>query len=101
MDTITSAHMKSIQAELQANSSTSDPGNTLDQSAIMRNDTENILSASQKGFDRAYKRNSQKLDKMTDELDKLHLSELSEKVRKTPENLYYYYYMCTCPGTAD
>ncbi|XP_034081833.1 laminin subunit beta-1b [Gymnodraco acuticeps] len=80
MDTITSAHMKSIQAEFQANSSTSDPGNTLDQSAIMRNDTENILIASQKGFDRAYKRNSQKLDKMTDELDKLDLSELSEKI---------------------
>ncbi|KAK5849033.1 hypothetical protein PBY51_008708 [Eleginops maclovinus] len=79
MDTIISAHMKSTMAELQANSSTSDPSNTVKQSAMKRNGTENLLITAQKGFDRAHKRNSQKLDKLTTDLDQLDLSALSEK----------------------
>lgn len=81
LGTISAAHMQSKTAELRANASTSDLGNTLAQSAAVQKATNDKLNTSQKEFDRKHQRNAQKLDKLSKELDKFDLSPLSEKVR--------------------
>lgn len=72
----------STTSEFRANLSTSSPGNTVEQSASVRASTEDKLQSSQKEFDRKEQRNSQKLDKLSTDLDQLELKSLSEKVRR-------------------
>lgn len=71
-----------MMAELRANASTSNPGNTLEQSAKCRQTTEKEMGKSEKDFDRRQQRNLNKLDKLSTELDQLDLSPLSEQVGK-------------------
>lgn len=80
LETITAAHMESRMAELRTNASTSDAGNTVEQSVAARKATEDKLSSRQKEFDRKQQRNMEKLDKLSKELDKFSLSSLSEKI---------------------
>lgn len=89
MDTISAAHTQSMMAELRANASTSNPGNTLEQSASVRQATEDKMSSGEKEFDRKHQRNLKKLDKLSTELDELDLSPLSEQVRNTEATKNY------------
>lgn len=79
--------MQSRMAEQRANASTSDPGNTVKQSVVVRKATEDKLSSTKKEFDRKQQRNMQKLDKLSKELDKFSLSSLSEKVRTREDRI--------------
>uniref|UniRef100_A0A3P8V9S7 Laminin, beta 1b n=1 Tax=Cynoglossus semilaevis TaxID=244447 RepID=A0A3P8V9S7_CYNSE len=79
LDTISEAYSVSTTSEFRANLSTSSPGNTVEQSASVRASTEDKLQSSQKEFDRKEQRNSQKLDKLSTDLDQLELKSLSEK----------------------
>lgn len=83
MDSIRAAHMQSEMAEGRANASTSNPTNTVKQSATKRKDAEDKLSSGQKEFDRRHQRNLQKLEKLSHELENFDLSPLSEKVGNT------------------
>lgn len=71
-----------MMAELRANASTSNPGNTLEQSASVRRRTEDDMSTGEKAFDRSHQKNLKRLDKLSTELDQLDLSPLSEQVGK-------------------
>lgn len=79
--------MQSRMAEQRTNASTSDPGNTVKQSVVVRKATEDKLSSTKKEFDRKQQRNMQKLDKLSKELDKFSLSSLSEKVRTREDRI--------------
>uniref|UniRef100_A0A1A8HRR4 Laminin, beta 1b n=1 Tax=Nothobranchius kuhntae TaxID=321403 RepID=A0A1A8HRR4_NOTKU len=79
-NTISAAYMESQNAELRSNASSSDPGNTIEQSAAVRKATEDKLSSSQREFDRKHQRNEQKLEKLSNELKILDMSPLSEKM---------------------
>lgn len=72
-----------MMAEISANASTTNRGNTVERSAEVRKDTEDKLSSNQKVFDRKHQRNTQKLEKLSNELKNFDLSLLGEKVSNT------------------
>lgn len=82
MDTISIAHTQSVAAQHRVNASTSNRGNTLEQSAAVRQATEKEINSSGREFDRKHERNIRKLEKLSAELDQFDLSSLSEQVRR-------------------
>lgn len=79
-----SSHSLSTMAEGRVNASTSSPGSTLERSAASRRAAEQQMSESEKEFDRKHQRNEKKLDKVTEELEQLDLTPLSEQVSEAP-----------------
>ena len=83
LDTISAAHTQSTMAEHRVNASTSNLGNTVEQSGSLRQATMDKMSSNEKDFDRKHQRNLKKLDKLSSELDQFDLSPLSEQVTNT------------------
>lgn len=83
MDTITDAHFESKGAEIRVNRTTSYPDNTLEQSATLRREAEARLSQNQAEFDLRQQKHTERLERLTTELDTLDLSELSKQVSLT------------------
>lgn len=81
MSTISAAHLESTVAERRSTASTSGPGSPLQESAALRKTAGDKLSRSQRDFDRKNQRHTQKLEKLSKELEKLNLTHLSEKVK--------------------
>uniref|UniRef100_A0A4W5NSW2 Laminin subunit beta 1 n=1 Tax=Hucho hucho TaxID=62062 RepID=A0A4W5NSW2_9TELE len=79
MDTITKAHLESKRAEIRANQTTSYPDNTLEQSATLRREAEARLSQNQAEFDLRQQKHTERLERLTTELNTLDLSELSKQ----------------------
>uniref|UniRef100_A0A8C7YVE2 Laminin, beta 1b n=1 Tax=Oryzias sinensis TaxID=183150 RepID=A0A8C7YVE2_9TELE len=79
MSTISAAHLESTAAERRSTASTSGPGSPLQESAALRNTAGDKLSRSQRDFDRKNQRHTQKLERLSKELEKLNLTHLSEK----------------------
>uniref|UniRef100_A0A8C8CL38 Laminin subunit beta-1-like n=1 Tax=Oncorhynchus tshawytscha TaxID=74940 RepID=A0A8C8CL38_ONCTS len=79
MDTITDAHLESKRAEIRVNQTTSYPDNTLEQSATLRREAEARLSQNQAEFDLRQQKHTERLERLTMELETLDLSELSKQ----------------------
>uniref|UniRef100_A0A8C7E0T5 Laminin subunit beta 1 n=1 Tax=Oncorhynchus kisutch TaxID=8019 RepID=A0A8C7E0T5_ONCKI len=80
MDTITDAHLESKKAEIRVNQTTSYPDNTLEQSATLRREAEARLNQNQAEFDLRQQKRTERLERLTMELETLDLSELSKQV---------------------
>uniref|UniRef100_A0A8C7DWD0 Laminin subunit beta 1 n=1 Tax=Oncorhynchus kisutch TaxID=8019 RepID=A0A8C7DWD0_ONCKI len=79
MDTITDAHLESKKAEIRVNQTTSYPDNTLEQSATLRREAEARLNQNQAEFDLRQQKRTERLERLTMELETLDLSELSKQ----------------------
>uniref|UniRef100_A0A8C7DT39 Laminin subunit beta 1 n=1 Tax=Oncorhynchus kisutch TaxID=8019 RepID=A0A8C7DT39_ONCKI len=77
MDTITDAHLESKKAEIRVNQTTSYPDNTLEQSATLRREAEARLNQNQAEFDLRQQKRTERLERLTMELETLDLSELT------------------------
>lgn len=73
---------QSQNAEVRANASTSDPYNLVNQSAVLRTETEDLMNQTKEEFSQRQDEFSTKLDNLAGQLETLDLSELSEKVNR-------------------
>lgn len=69
-----------MAAEARANASTSGPGNPVENSATLRQDTEDKLNQTKEEFLRRHDEHAKRLDDLAGQMETLDLSELSEKV---------------------
>ncbi|XP_046889497.1 laminin subunit beta-1a [Hypomesus transpacificus] len=83
-DSITKYHLQSLAAEARANASTSGPGNPVENSATLRQDTEDKLNQTKEEFLRRHDEHAKRLDDLAGQMETLDLSELSEKTCGSP-----------------
>lgn len=80
-DSVTKYYQQSLDAGAQANASTTDPGNPVESSFVLRQATEDKMNDTRDEFHRRQEEHAKRLDDLADRLETLDLSELSEKVR--------------------
>ncbi|KAG9345888.1 hypothetical protein JZ751_009044 [Albula glossodonta] len=84
MDSINKYFQQSTDAEARVNASTSDPDNTLQQSANLRQAVEDRMNETKEEFDAKQDEHAKTLDDLAGQLETLNLSELSDKTCGTP-----------------
>uniref|UniRef100_A0AAY4DT57 Laminin, beta 1b n=1 Tax=Denticeps clupeoides TaxID=299321 RepID=A0AAY4DT57_9TELE len=82
-DSITKYYQHSIMAEVKANRSTDGPGSTVQQSAGLRQTTEDILKHSKENFEKRLEQNAQKMNEFASQLEALNLSKLKTFIGDT------------------
>ncbi|XP_035645885.1 laminin subunit beta-1-like [Oncorhynchus keta] len=83
-DSVTKYYQQSLAAGAQANASTTDPGNPVESSFVLRQATEDKMNDTRDEFHRRQEEHSKRLDDLADQLETLDLSELSEKTCGSP-----------------
>uniref|UniRef100_A0A667Z6H2 Laminin, beta 1a n=1 Tax=Myripristis murdjan TaxID=586833 RepID=A0A667Z6H2_9TELE len=78
-DSITKYFLQSEAAEARANASTSGPDSPVENSATLRQATEDKMNETKEEFHRRHKEHADRLDDLAGQLETLDLSELSEK----------------------
>lgn len=78
-DTITKYYQQSLAAEVRANASTSGPGNPMENSATLRQATEDKMNQTKEEFHKRHNKHAKRLDDLAGQMEMLDLSELSEK----------------------
>uniref|UniRef100_A0A4W5RIK3 Laminin, beta 1a n=1 Tax=Hucho hucho TaxID=62062 RepID=A0A4W5RIK3_9TELE len=79
-DSVTKYYQQSLAAGAQANASTTDPGNPVESSFVLRQATEDKMNETRDEFHRRQEEHAKRLDDLADQLETLDLSELSEKI---------------------
>ncbi|MBN3300897.1 LAMB1 protein, partial [Amia calva] len=78
-DSISKYFQESMDAETRVNVSTTDPNNTVEQSAAIRQQAEDMMNGTKTSFDENQEEYAKKLDDLAGQLETLDLSNLSEK----------------------
>uniref|UniRef100_A0A8D0CDK1 Laminin, beta 1a n=1 Tax=Scleropages formosus TaxID=113540 RepID=A0A8D0CDK1_SCLFO len=84
MESITKHFQQSLDAEERVNASTSDPDNTIEQSASIRQIVEDRMNETKGQFDERQKDNARRLDDLAGQLETLDLSKLSDMTCGSP-----------------
>nr|XP_015207975.1 PREDICTED: laminin subunit beta-1 [Lepisosteus oculatus] len=78
-DSVSKYFQQSMDAEARVNASTTDPGNTVEQSSAIRQQVEDKMNETRLQFDENQAEYSKRLDDLAGQLESLDLTELSEK----------------------